>query len=215
MPKRQIYLDYNATTPLHPEVKKAMVKAMDVFGNPSSLHVFGRQIKGLVEEAREKVALFIGALPEEIIFTGGNIAHIINEIIVYPKKPDASIDKRYEQMKLTPEQREYFKTVHSWLEQNWLPICSLKADGQFGYNELEIDTDNNQTFTITDHAWYEPATGRFTRVMKTGEQVLFANSYDGKYVYSSETIDDGLTATLLNQYESIPIISDGSNWYIL
>ena len=70
MPKKAIYLDHNATTPLHPEVKKTMVKALDVFGNPSSLHSFGRQSKQLVEEAREKTASFIGASSDEIIFTG-------------------------------------------------------------------------------------------------------------------------------------------------
>jgi cysteine desulfurase len=70
MAKKQIYLDHNATTPLHPEVKKIMVEALEVFGNPSSLHGFGRRARRLVEEAREKVASFIGATPEEIIFVG-------------------------------------------------------------------------------------------------------------------------------------------------
>lgn len=70
MAKNKIYMDHNATTPLHPEVKKAMSEAMDMFGNPSSLHNFGRQAKGMVEEAREEVAAFIGAHPDEIIFTG-------------------------------------------------------------------------------------------------------------------------------------------------
>lgn len=70
MAKRKIYMDHNATTPLHPEVKKAMGKAMDVFGNPSSLHFFGRETKALTEIARGEIAKFIGASPEEIIFTG-------------------------------------------------------------------------------------------------------------------------------------------------
>ena len=70
MPKRRIYMDHNATTPLHPEVKKAMIKTMDAFGNPSSLHSFGRHAKGLIEEARGKIASFIGADSDEIIFTG-------------------------------------------------------------------------------------------------------------------------------------------------
>lgn len=70
MPKRPIYMDHNATTPLHPEVKKAMREAMEVFGNPSSLHSFGRHARRLVEEARGKVASFIGAEPDEVIFTG-------------------------------------------------------------------------------------------------------------------------------------------------
>jgi cysteine sulfinate desulfinase/cysteine desulfurase-like protein len=43
---------------------------MDLFGNPSSLHAFGRKARGRVEEAREKVGSFLGALPEEIMFAG-------------------------------------------------------------------------------------------------------------------------------------------------
>lgn len=70
MSKRPVYMDNNATTPLHPEVKKAMIEAMEVFGNPSSLHSFGRKARHLVEEARGKVASFVGAEPEDIIFTG-------------------------------------------------------------------------------------------------------------------------------------------------
>ncbi len=70
MALKRIYMDHNATTPLHPEVKKAMTTAMEHFGNPSSLHSFGRDAKALVEESRERVASFINAGPEEIIFTG-------------------------------------------------------------------------------------------------------------------------------------------------
>lgn len=67
---RRIYLDHNATTPLHPEVKKTLTDMLEVFGNPSSLHGFGRQARKLVEEARESTASLIGASSEEIVFTG-------------------------------------------------------------------------------------------------------------------------------------------------
>ena len=70
MAVRQVYFDHNATTPLHPEVAQAMREAMDLFGNPSSLHSYGRTARQSVEEAREKVASFLGALPEEIVFLG-------------------------------------------------------------------------------------------------------------------------------------------------
>lgn len=70
MPQKQVYLDHNATTPLHPEVLKALTGAMASFGNPSSMHAFGREARGLVEEARATLASFLGALPEEIIFVG-------------------------------------------------------------------------------------------------------------------------------------------------
>lgn len=70
MADRLVYLDHNATTPLHPEVQKAITEAMMIFGNPSSLHQPGRLARRLVEEARERVASFIGASASEVIFVG-------------------------------------------------------------------------------------------------------------------------------------------------
>lgn len=67
---RYIYLDNNATTPLHPEVKKAIVQAMECYGNASSFHTPGREARKIIEEARENIAQFIGASPDEIIFLG-------------------------------------------------------------------------------------------------------------------------------------------------
>ncbi len=68
----RIYLDYAATTPTHPEVVKTMLPYFtDAFGNPSSIHSYGQEAKGAIEEARVKVADLIGARNEEIIFTSG------------------------------------------------------------------------------------------------------------------------------------------------
>jgi cysteine desulfurase len=69
---KKIYLDYNATTPLHPEVLNSMLPFLqDNFGNPSSIHSFGRSARVQLDEAREKVAHLIGANSSEIIFTSG------------------------------------------------------------------------------------------------------------------------------------------------
>ncbi len=68
---KNIYLDYNATTPLHPEVKTCMIEAMEYFGNPSSTHKFGIEAKKIIDEARLSVAECINADPPEIIFTSG------------------------------------------------------------------------------------------------------------------------------------------------
>ena len=66
------YLDYAATTPVLPEVKDIMLDALERnFGNPSSVHGFGRRARQLVEDARDRVAAAIGASPAEIVFTGG------------------------------------------------------------------------------------------------------------------------------------------------
>ncbi len=66
---RRVYLDHNATTPIHSEVKTAMIAAMEVFGNASSHHSFGREAYELIENVRKTVADTLGAEPEEIIFT--------------------------------------------------------------------------------------------------------------------------------------------------
>ena len=69
---KPIYLDYNATTPIAPEVLAAMEPALrEHFGNPSSEHAYGIAARQLIEQARMQVAVIIGASPEEIVFTGG------------------------------------------------------------------------------------------------------------------------------------------------
>jgi cysteine desulfurase len=65
------YLDYNATAPLRPEARAAMVDALDVFGNPSSVHAEGRRARALIDDAREAVAALAGAKPAEVVFTSG------------------------------------------------------------------------------------------------------------------------------------------------
>jgi cysteine desulfurase len=65
------YLDWNATTPLRPEARAAMMAAMDIVGNPSSVHAEGRRAKALVERARAQVAAAFGADGADIVFTSG------------------------------------------------------------------------------------------------------------------------------------------------
>ena len=65
------YLDYNATAPLRPEARNAMIAAMDLCGNPSSVHAEGRVAKGLVERARGQIAEALGASGADIVFVSG------------------------------------------------------------------------------------------------------------------------------------------------
>ncbi|MCX7771030.1 MAG: cysteine desulfurase NifS [Proteobacteria bacterium] len=100
---RKVYFDHNATTPIHPEVKEAILPFLsEKFGNPSSIHWAGREVRAFVEEAREKVAKMINADPSEIIFTscgseGDNMAikgvlmgnlkkgrHMITTVVEHP-----------------------------------------------------------------------------------------------------------------------------------
>jgi len=69
---QSVYLDYNATTPLAPEVLEVMLPYFrEEFGNPSSIHSFGQRAKAALYDARERVASLIGASPNEILFTSG------------------------------------------------------------------------------------------------------------------------------------------------
>ncbi|MFA7710736.1 MAG: aminotransferase class V-fold PLP-dependent enzyme, partial [Candidatus Neomarinimicrobiota bacterium] len=98
---KPIYLDYNASTPLLPEVREAMLPWLkNGFGNPSSSHFYGQKCKQAIENARRQVADLLNCQPEEIIFTSGgsesnNLAvrgvaelhpggHIITSIIEHP-----------------------------------------------------------------------------------------------------------------------------------
>jgi len=68
----RVYFDYNATTPLAPEVIEAVqVASRDLFGNASSVHHFGQQAKAAVDEARSAIAALINGDPSEIVFTSG------------------------------------------------------------------------------------------------------------------------------------------------
>lgn len=68
MPTR-VYLDWNATTPLRPEARAAILAAYDLIGNPSSVHAEGRDARRLVEEARATLAASVGAQPRNVVFT--------------------------------------------------------------------------------------------------------------------------------------------------
>ncbi len=69
---RRVYLDHNASTPVHPEVVEAMLPYFaERFGNPSSVHAFGREAREGLETAREQIAHFLRVGKEEIVFTSG------------------------------------------------------------------------------------------------------------------------------------------------
>jgi cysteine desulfurase len=67
----RVYLDHNATSPLRPAAKAAMLAAMDACGNPSSVHAEGRAARKIIDDAREKLGSMLGCLPQMITFTGG------------------------------------------------------------------------------------------------------------------------------------------------
>ncbi|MBU0934915.1 MAG: aminotransferase class V-fold PLP-dependent enzyme [Spirochaetes bacterium] len=73
MATKFVYMDYNATTPLHPEVKQTIINELEMYANASSMHESGRKARSRVEQARASVAALIGASanPEQLVFTSG------------------------------------------------------------------------------------------------------------------------------------------------
>ncbi|MBB3423148.1 cysteine desulfurase [Rhizobium sp. BK312] len=71
MAAARLYLDWNATAPLHPAAREAMLRAMDIQGNPNSVHGEGRAARAAVEAARRQVARLTGAEPAHVVFTSG------------------------------------------------------------------------------------------------------------------------------------------------
>lgn len=65
------YLDHNATAPLRPEAREAVLEALDALGNPSSVHAEGRRARAVLDAAREQVAALVGVRPSQVVFTSG------------------------------------------------------------------------------------------------------------------------------------------------
>src|SRR5580693_5535283 len=69
--RQAIYLDHNATSVVRPEARAAMARALEIGGNPSSIHAVGRAARAMVEHARDEVAALIAAPASTIVFTSG------------------------------------------------------------------------------------------------------------------------------------------------
>lgn len=110
---------------------------------------------------------------EARLFIGSKIVHLLNEIIVFPIQQKDEV--------LTEEMQQ----VQKYLASNWVPVCTLSYDGQLRSHQLNMEAGPSESYTIHDHAWYNPETGQFSRVMRTDDQILLANAWDGVNVYES------------------------------
>ncbi len=101
---------------------------------------------------------------EQSLFAGTKIVHIQNEIVVSASLGDSN----------------------EALNNVWLPMCSVKGDGSLKFNQLQLSAQP-ESYIVTDHSWYDPATARFARILKANGSVVFANAYDGQMVYTSQS----------------------------
>ena len=138
-----VYLDHAATTPMLPVARDAFVAALDVVGNPSSIHSQGQNAKRMLEEAREHVAASLGCDPIEVVFTSGGTESVnlaikglywaLNARSAGRVASDEGARVSRPRARILVPRGEHHATVDTveWLEQHegaiveWLPIDSL------------------------------------------------------------------------------------------
>jgi cysteine desulfurase len=154
-PSRPIYLDHNASTPLLPEVREAMLPYLgEHYGNPSSPHIYGRIMHDAVERAREQVAALIDCNPGEVFFTSGgteanNLAirgvaaahpgrrHIITSVIEHPatSEPCNLLEKQGYRIDRAPVDATGcidVQSIRAATDRNTLLITVMHANSETG-----------------------------------------------------------------------------------
>lgn len=162
----QVYLDNAATTPLDPEVIDVMLATMqNDFGNPSSIHAHGRQVKTIVERARKTIANLLHASPSEIFFTSGgteadNMA-IVRSIQDFGITHAISSPIEHHAVLHTLEELEKQGKIH-------LDLLQLDEKGHVSLDHLEeLLAKNPRTFVSIMHANNE--IGNLTNLQRVSE----------------------------------------------
>lgn len=153
----RVYLDNAATTPIAPEVVDVMVEVMkNDFGNPSSTHFYGRQVKALIETSRRKIATYLNCSASEIIFTSGGTE--ADNMALFSAVHDLGV-KRI--ISSTIEHHAVGHSVDALVKQNSIIFESVKLDskGHVDLAHLELLLQNNiPTLVSLMHANNEIAT---------------------------------------------------------
>lgn len=129
----RIYLDHNATTPLHSDVVEAMIPVLrDGFGNPSSTHAEGAEARRRIDQAREQVAQCLGAKASEVVFTGGATEANNTVLLGLTDVPGKIVTSAVEHPSVT--------APLEWLEQRETEVVRLGVDedGMLDPDELEV-----------------------------------------------------------------------------
>ncbi|MHA6299059.1 cysteine desulfurase family protein [Devosia sp. CAU 1758] len=129
MTKASVYLDHNAASPLRLEARAALSAALDLTGNPSSVHGHGRVLRDLIETGRQQVALLAGAEPKQVVFTASATEAITQAIVGGAKSFSAGA--------IALSAGEHAATLRA-AEATGLPLwtIALDADGRIDLDQL-------------------------------------------------------------------------------
>src|SRR5688572_1825791 len=176
----KVYLDNAATTRIHPEVLQAMLPVLEnQFGNPSSIHAYGRETRSLIETARKNVAKLLNASPAELFFTSGGTE--ANNTAIRCGIKDLGIIHAIS----SPLEHHAVSHTLEELAQNGtirLSLVNIDKQGHIDLVHLEnLLKDNPRSFVSLMHANNE--TGTLTPIEKVGE---LCRKYDA--VFHSDTV---------------------------
>ncbi len=162
----KVYLDNAATTPLRKEVVEAMLPVMqNLYGNPSSIHGYGREVRSVIEKARKQVAGLLNAAPSEIFFTSGGTE--ANNTAIRCTIHDHGIKHA---ITSAIEHHAVTHTLEDLEKQGVIKLSWIKINekGEVDYNHLEeLLKTNDKTFVSLMHANNE--IGTVTDIERVGE----------------------------------------------
>ncbi len=135
-----VYLDYNATSPLHPDVLAGISEVASIWGNPSSIHWAGRQAKTIVRESRQAVAQALGVNPLEIIFTSGGSEgnNTVLQSFFEKSQTQNSNEKRNEFIATKIEHPSVLRTLEHFKQLGAIVhLIDVDRDGNFDFKKFK------------------------------------------------------------------------------
>jgi cysteine desulfurase len=165
----RIYLDHNATTPLHPSVIEAMIPVLrDGHGNPSSSHEEGAAARRWVDRARDQVAECLSVGPDEIVFTGG--ATEANNTVLL------GLDSVPGKIVTTEVEHPSVVAPLEWLERGGVEICRLKVGGDGLIDLADLDAALKTPTKLVSIIWANNETGVIQPIEEIAQRVKAAGA---------------------------------------
>jgi cysteine desulfurase len=170
----KIYADHAATSPVHPEVAEKMLEVMkNTFGNPSSIHAFGREARKIVDEAREVLAKSIGAKPNEIIITSGG-TEADNYALV-------GIAEAYQERgkHIITTAIEHHAVLHTCeqLEKRGFEVTYLPVDGKGRISVADLQSSLREDTILVSIMYGNNEVGTLQPIAEIGEVVKESQAY--------------------------------------
>lgn len=184
-----VYLDYAATTPMHPEVIKEMTRVMTtIYGNPSSIHRFGRQAHFELEEAREIIARSIHAKPDEIIFNSGGTEGD-NTIII-----QTALSQKSNGMHIITTNVEHSAVNRSlhYLEEKGFEVTYLPVDKEGHITCHQVQKALRDDTILVTMMFGNNETGNLYPIQEVGELLASHQAYfhtDAVQAFGTERLD--------------------------